>query len=219
MSSKDATAPVYSGPRRVLDPWDGIPRFSSVAVVGNSGRLAGAGAGEEIDAHAAVIRMNAAPTDGYEVDVGRRTTFRFINGLLQQGKTLEYTSTPAKWIEGLRDHRVILMPMRSQTVVDRATAMIHGSNTVHHLTDEFKAYMDRLKAVLGNPPSSGVHCLSIATQLSDTVRAYGFGFHQEELADRHYWEQWSGAHDASHSWKRERRVVGSLVDRHGIQMR
>jgi hypothetical protein len=36
--------------------------------------------GALIDAHAAVMRINGAPTKGYEVDVGKRTTFRFQQG-------------------------------------------------------------------------------------------------------------------------------------------
>jgi hypothetical protein len=38
--------------------------------------LVTAGAGNEIDAHDCVIRMNVAPVKEYESDVGRRTTIR-----------------------------------------------------------------------------------------------------------------------------------------------
>ncbi|XP_071953502.1 alpha-N-acetylgalactosaminide alpha-2,6-sialyltransferase 3-like [Antedon mediterranea] len=51
---------------------------SECAFVTSSGRLQGEGAGEEIDEAPCVIRMNAAPTNGYEKDVGRKTTFRII---------------------------------------------------------------------------------------------------------------------------------------------
>lgn len=48
------------------------------AVVTNSGQLLGQGAGPEIDASDCVFRMNAAPTRGYENDVGKRTDVRII---------------------------------------------------------------------------------------------------------------------------------------------
>ncbi|XP_077861822.1 alpha-N-acetylgalactosaminide alpha-2,6-sialyltransferase 3-like [Saccoglossus kowalevskii] len=55
------------------------------AIVTSSGQLLGSGAGAEIDKNTCVIRMNTAPTRGYEKDVGTKTTLRmfsFVN--LQQ---------------------------------------------------------------------------------------------------------------------------------------
>jgi len=54
-------------------------RYRSCAVVGNSGALHDSSLGWEIDARDAVMRMNYAPTSGFEADVGTRTTFDFIN--------------------------------------------------------------------------------------------------------------------------------------------
>ena len=55
-------------------------RFASCAVVGSAGHLGGAGLGAEIDRHAAVIRINDAPAGGaFELDVGARTTHRFVH--------------------------------------------------------------------------------------------------------------------------------------------
>ena len=41
--------------------------------------LRGAGHGAAIDRHDAVVRTNLAPVEGYEADVGSRTTFDLIN--------------------------------------------------------------------------------------------------------------------------------------------
>ena len=41
--------------------------------------MLGAGAGEEIDKTRCVVRMNNAPTKGYEKDVGRRTDVRVVS--------------------------------------------------------------------------------------------------------------------------------------------
>ncbi|XP_071489095.1 alpha-N-acetylgalactosaminide alpha-2,6-sialyltransferase 5-like [Diadema antillarum] len=48
------------------------------AIVSSSGQLLGRGAGPEIDKNECVIRMNDAPTKGFEADVGTRTTARVI---------------------------------------------------------------------------------------------------------------------------------------------
>ncbi|XP_015798544.3 alpha-N-acetyl-neuraminyl-2,3-beta-galactosyl-1,3-N-acetyl-galactosaminide alpha-2,6-sialyltransferase isoform X2 [Nothobranchius furzeri] len=49
------------------------------ALVSSSGQMLGADAGEEIDQKGCVIRMNNAPTSGYEKDVGSRTSVRVVS--------------------------------------------------------------------------------------------------------------------------------------------
>lgn len=49
------------------------------AVVSSSGQVLGSRRGHEIDRHDCVIRMNVAPTHGFETDVGNRTTVRVIS--------------------------------------------------------------------------------------------------------------------------------------------
>ncbi|XP_022058409.2 beta-galactoside alpha-2,6-sialyltransferase 2 [Acanthochromis polyacanthus] len=53
--------------------------FKTCAVVTSAGAILRSGLGREIDAHDAVLRFNAAPTEGYERDVGNKTTIRIIN--------------------------------------------------------------------------------------------------------------------------------------------
>ncbi|XP_036376234.1 beta-galactoside alpha-2,6-sialyltransferase 1-like [Megalops cyprinoides] len=53
--------------------------LKTCAVVMSSGSIRNSSLGVEIDSHDAVLRLNAAPTDGYSVDVGNRTTIRIIN--------------------------------------------------------------------------------------------------------------------------------------------
>ncbi|KAK9532384.1 hypothetical protein VZT92_009767 [Zoarces viviparus] len=52
---------------------------SQCALVSSSGQMFGAGVGEEIDKVGCVIRMNNAPTQGYEKDVGNRTSVRVVS--------------------------------------------------------------------------------------------------------------------------------------------
>lgn len=49
------------------------------ALVSSSGQMLSAGLGEEIDSNQCVIRMNNAPTEGYEQDVGNRTSLRVVS--------------------------------------------------------------------------------------------------------------------------------------------
>lgn len=66
LPSQDAFGWVPGGPRTI----------PSCALVANGGILKGLGLGEEIDSHSVVMRINEAPTKGYERDVGQRTTMR-----------------------------------------------------------------------------------------------------------------------------------------------
>ena len=55
-------------------------------MVSSSGRLKGQGLGADIDEHDAVFRINEAATDGYEVDVGNKTTVRVVNEVILHNK-------------------------------------------------------------------------------------------------------------------------------------
>ena len=76
----------WCGPQALIEAFNNLTktkvpspkRYKSCAVIGSSGALSGSGMGSVIDAHDAVIRVNMAPTEGYEHDVGSRTTIRFL---------------------------------------------------------------------------------------------------------------------------------------------
>eukprot|EP00873_Tetraselmis_striata_P011643 jgi/Tetstr1/431907/TSEL_021396.t1 len=64
------------------------PCFKTCALVGSSGVLRGARWGDVIDKHEAVIRLNNAPTYGYERDVGKRTTMRIMHDVHLREKNI-----------------------------------------------------------------------------------------------------------------------------------
>ena len=53
-----------------------VLRWRSCAVVGSSNSLMHTARGTAIDANDAILRVNAAPTRGYEAHAGARTTMR-----------------------------------------------------------------------------------------------------------------------------------------------
>ena len=60
-------------------------RYKSCAVVGNSGSLLETQFGFDIDKNEAVIRFNAAVTQGYEQFVSQKTTVRLLNAVDYKG--------------------------------------------------------------------------------------------------------------------------------------
>ncbi|XP_012677220.1 alpha-N-acetylgalactosaminide alpha-2,6-sialyltransferase 5b isoform X2 [Clupea harengus] len=78
------TSPWRSSPL-ILDGYNSIVdnqplgmHCNSCSLVTSSGHLTGSGRGVDIDRADCVIRMNDAPTEGHEQDVGRRTSLRVV---------------------------------------------------------------------------------------------------------------------------------------------
>ncbi|XP_033122354.1 alpha-N-acetylgalactosaminide alpha-2,6-sialyltransferase 5-like isoform X2 [Anneissia japonica] len=77
LPTTDPTPPVIDGYLSVEDKPLRL-HCEQCAIVASSGRLLNKGAGFDIDQGVCVIRMNTAPTKGFEEDVGTRTTIRVI---------------------------------------------------------------------------------------------------------------------------------------------
>jgi len=101
-------------------------RKGSCAIVGNSGLLLKTTYGAMIDLHDVVIRMNLAPTTGYERHVGEKTSVRVLNNAL--GKVL--TDKFHKWDAKMRDQVIgkdVQMWMRAdEDVTDKMRAALRA---------------------------------------------------------------------------------------------
>nr|XP_054770433.1 alpha-N-acetyl-neuraminyl-2,3-beta-galactosyl-1,3-N-acetyl-galactosaminide alpha-2,6-sialyltransferase-like [Lytechinus pictus] len=84
--SKDNEKPVVDPVVKDLSGYESVVnakshlyiKCSQCAYVSSSGQLLGTKAGELIDSYPCVIRMNNAPTKGFEADVGSKTTVRVV---------------------------------------------------------------------------------------------------------------------------------------------
>lgn len=74
----NSTGMPWTNYKTVLSNQSVAVHCGSCAIVSSSGQLLGRNAGKEIDANDCVIRMNDAPVNGYEKDVGTRTSIRVV---------------------------------------------------------------------------------------------------------------------------------------------
>ncbi|XP_008435223.1 alpha-N-acetylgalactosaminide alpha-2,6-sialyltransferase 1-like isoform X2 [Poecilia reticulata] len=174
------------------------------AVVGTGGILNGSKMGAEIDAHDYVFRMNGAVINGYEEDVGTKTsvyvhTAHSITASLEIFKEYGYKSAPhdegIKYVlipEGLRDYQWLQGLLKGEKVSSGQYQDIDprayysgqfSEDNVYVLHQDFLRYV-RNRYLSSNDlsgdywaivrPTNGAFTLFVALHTCDTVSAYGF---------------------------------------------
>ncbi|XP_015263703.1 PREDICTED: CMP-N-acetylneuraminate-beta-galactosamide-alpha-2,3-sialyltransferase 2-like [Gekko japonicus] len=168
-----------------------IAHCGTCSVVGNSGNLRGSKYGEKIDSHNFVLRMNKAPTAGFEEDVGAKTTHHFM-----------YPESAVNLHPGVH---LVLVPFKPLDLKWLASALSSGD--IQHTYKRVKQFIkaDKSKVLILNPaflkyiqekwtknhgkyPSTGLIALIFAIHTCTRVSVFGFG------ADNsgnwhHYWEE------------------------------
>ncbi|NWY97934.1 SIA4A sialyltransferase, partial [Loxia curvirostra] len=160
------------------------------AVVGNSGNLRQSQYGQDIDSHDFVLRMNRAPTAGYESDVGSKTTHHFVY--------------PESYRELAANVSMILIPFKTLDLRWVVTALTTGTINFTYVPVPRKIKVKKEKILVYNPafmkyiyenwlehhgryPSTGLLSLMFALHVCDEVNVYGFGADSKGHW-HHYWE-------------------------------
>lgn len=183
--------------------------FQSCAVVTSAGAILRSGLGKEIDTHDAVLRFNAAPTEGYEQDVGNKTTIRIINSQILANPRHEFNTSsiyknitlvawdPAPYTVNLHkwyanpdynlfgpyiDHR--------KAHPDQPFYILHPSY-VWRLWDVIQS--NTQENIQPNPPSSGFIGILLMMALCEQVHVYEYipSMRQSDLC--HYHEHYYDA--------------------------
>lgn len=133
-------------------------QFGRCAVVGNSGDLLLSKFGKDIDSHDVVIRNNGAPTRGFSLQVGEKSTFRLLNR--GSAKALD------KVVELAGDEKeVLIIKTTIHDVMSKLIQEVPIRNPVYLLLGmQFGA------AAKG----TGLKALQFALSVCETVDMYGF---------------------------------------------
>ncbi|KAL4629916.1 CMP-N-acetylneuraminate-beta-galactosamide-alpha-2,3-sialyltransferase 1-like [Arapaima gigas] len=199
-------------------------RCRTCAVVGNSGNLKGSNYGTRIDSNDFIIRMNEAPTLGFENDVGERTTHHLMYP--ESARHLEHNASliliPFKtldlqWIISAFTTGTIkqtYMPVLTRITANKDKVIIYNPTFLKYVYDNWLENHGRY-------PSTGFLAIMFAIHICDQVSVFGFGADKEGNW-HHYWERnyYGGAfrHTGVHDGDFEYNVTMLLAEKHKIKM-
>jgi len=173
-------------------------RYKSCAVVGNSGSLLETQFGFDIDKNEAVIRFNAAVTQGYEQFVGQKTTVRLLNAVDYKGPegtegelrlTTARGSDVKMWVKKLEQKPE---DIRNRSFVLDPEMLCHAW-----------AWIGKH----GEKPSSGLVGVVLALKMCEKVEMFGFQSKNYfgKFSRPHYydWERPQKGREKVHPFQRE----------------
>ncbi|XP_076579887.1 beta-galactoside alpha-2,6-sialyltransferase 2-like isoform X2 [Chaetodon auriga] len=185
-------------------------QYQSCAVVTSAGAVLNSSLGREIDSHDAVLRFNAAPTKGFERDVGTKTTIRIINSQivarhkhqfnsssLYQDVTLlvwdpaSYSSNLTRWFQEPDFDLFSAYVQRRRLRPEQPFYILHPE----FIWSLWELIQDNTEdQIQPNPPSSGFTGILLMMSLCREVSVYEFipSVRRTDLC--HYYERY---HDAA----------------------
>ncbi|XP_068609040.1 alpha-N-acetyl-neuraminyl-2,3-beta-galactosyl-1,3-N-acetyl-galactosaminide alpha-2,6-sialyltransferase [Brachionichthys hirsutus] len=159
---------------------------SRCALVSSSGQMLGAGVGEEVDQAKCVIRMNNAPTGGFEEDVGSRTTIRVTSHTsvpmlvaneryyFQQSANTTYVFWgPERNMRRDGKGRVFNTLLEIARKYPHVRMYTVSREKIQHCDDVFENETGKNRMKTGAFLSTGFFTMILAIDLCDSIRVYG----------------------------------------------
>ncbi|XP_077977177.1 alpha-N-acetyl-neuraminyl-2,3-beta-galactosyl-1,3-N-acetyl-galactosaminide alpha-2,6-sialyltransferase-like [Glandiceps talaboti] len=157
---------------------------NTCSLVSNSGQLLYSNMGDEIDLAQCVFRLNTAPTYGYELDVGKRTTVRIVShrsisdlagnatALISQNKFLQHIifhGPQYKFSSGKTPSELQYLTEKYNNVEFHKL-----SKTAETLADkEWETHTGKSRISTGTEYSTGFYALMLMRNLCENIVVYG----------------------------------------------
>ncbi|XP_006144117.1 CMP-N-acetylneuraminate-beta-galactosamide-alpha-2,3-sialyltransferase 2 isoform X2 [Tupaia chinensis] len=171
-----------------------VPKCQTCAVVGNSMSLRGSGFGFQINQHDVILRMNQAPVQGFERDVGSMTTMRIMylqtvstQDLHTQLLLLPLNSSGVQWfLDAVHNQKIIWKPRNPGYQMVQVPDAIKDKVQVISLSF-LKYIQENWLEDHSHYPSLGFVALLYALHTCDQVSLFGFGADSLKRWS-HYWD-------------------------------
>ncbi|KAK2866608.1 hypothetical protein Q7C36_002664 [Tachysurus vachellii] len=209
-----------SANRLMFDDWERRPKRSQCircAVIGNGGILNGSKKGQEIDQNDYVFRTNGAIIQGFEEDVGSRTSFYTFSTNTLRNSLRHYAGLGFKAPPKGKETKYIFLPDHDKDYILMKAAALHTPPTENFQSvdtkqyfgddvtvEKFKMYHPDFIRYLRNRflhshtlntkykniyrPSTGAVMLLAAFHTCDEVNAYGFMTLDYQKYSDHYYD-------------------------------
>jgi hypothetical protein len=188
---------------------------TSIALVGSSGSLKGSKLGKEIDSFKDVVRFNRAPTEGWERDVGSKTTIRILNIPTFKSAPLLRWKDDQFFTKKLKNIKIIV-PGATRELLKKRDQFVDKSNTVY-LAASPNIITSARKKFKGHVRTPTVGFITIAVLILAGLKPKLYGFDLKPGRPRdHYWHErppTSVMHDFSEEaqilsrWAKEGKLV------------
>ena len=199
----------------------------SVAIVGNSGNLLDHEYGELIDSHDFVIRFNAAPTKGYESNVGAKKNIRLINSHMFWA-VLDNTHFDVEETAKIfsKFDRCALYKIENEIIVvknhvppDQFTDVIKTVEEKNNKMLFIDEQQHNLYGFLLNTyPTCGFFGLIFALKYFQKISCFGFSFFEDGWEKRHYFEKIKPHDTSCHNFENEKLFFHLLADHNLIKI-
>ncbi|XP_016086553.1 CMP-N-acetylneuraminate-beta-galactosamide-alpha-2,3-sialyltransferase 1-like [Sinocyclocheilus grahami] len=215
----DQLFPLFPDKKHYSDA--GPDRCRTCAVVGNSGNLLGSNYGPLIDFHDFVMRTNKGPTEGYEKDVGSKTTHRIVypESAVDLDNSTHLVLFPFKildiqWLISAFTTRHITQTytkVPSTIKANKDKVMILHPEFIRYVYDNWAERHDRY-------PSTGFLSLIFALHICDEVNVFGFGATSDGIW-HHYFDKTLTSYEISvHAGRFENETINRLQQENKILM-
>ncbi|XP_026557260.1 beta-galactoside alpha-2,6-sialyltransferase 1 [Pseudonaja textilis] len=181
-----------------------LGKLGQCAVVSSAGSIKDSHLGAEIDSHDAILRFNGAPTKGFQVDVGEKTTIRLVNsqfvtveektfvsdvqfnfGIIIMWDPAPYHASIYEWIQK-PDFQFFESYKHYRERHPNQPFYILNPYIQWQLWDILQE--NSLEDIQPNPPSSGMLGIVLMMHFCDEVNVYEFLPSKRETGVCHYYQ-------------------------------
>ena len=194
-----------------------ISKDSSIAIVGNSGKLLKKEHGELIDSHDYVFRCNLARVEGYESHVGAKTDFRFIAGKsFWHDLTGQFSMYDANFLTSLQNQHFLI---KAGPMYPAIKGIIKNYNTKCNISFIRESFIYGIHEQIGMNHHTTLGFLGIlmCLQWSRKISIFGFSFFEEDWNNAHYYESIT-PYGFAHNVAEEKVYVNHLKNKEVIKV-